>query len=104
MDRLSDEIRREPPRTMLFADDVVSRKEVETESETWRSALKTRVLKVSRTKTKYLSLSIDDGETVRLLGQETATVDEFRSLGSIVQSNGDCRREMKRRAQDGWKS
>ena len=43
MDRLTDEVRREPPWTMLFADDIVickeTREEVERRLECWRYAL-----------------------------------------------------------------
>ena len=42
-DRLTDEVRREPPWTMLFADDIVvceeTRKEVERRLEFWKYAL-----------------------------------------------------------------
>ena len=31
-----------------------------------------------------------------------AKVDEFKYLGSTVQSNGDCGREVKKRVQAGW--
>ena len=58
MDRLTDEIRREPPWTMLFADDIVicqeTREEVEQRIECWRYVLKRRGMKVSRSKTQYL--------------------------------------------------
>ena len=58
MDRLTDKLRREPPWTMLFADDIVTceetREEVERRLESWRYALKRREMKVSRSKTKYL--------------------------------------------------
>ena len=43
MDRLTDKVRREPPWTMLFADDIVicekTREEVEQRLESWRYAL-----------------------------------------------------------------
>ena len=43
MDRVTDEVRREPPWTMLFADDIViceeTREEVEQRLECWRYAL-----------------------------------------------------------------
>ena len=43
MDRLTDGVRREPPWTMLFADDIVifeeTREEVEQRLECWRYAL-----------------------------------------------------------------
>ena len=55
MDRLMDEVRREPPWTMLFADDIViceeTSEEVERRLGCWRYALKRRGMKVSRSKT-----------------------------------------------------
>ena len=58
MDRLTDEVRREPPWTMLFADDIViceeTREEVEWRLESWKYALERRGMKVSRSKTEYL--------------------------------------------------
>ena len=61
MDRLTDEVRREPPWTMLFANDIViceeTRKEVEWILESWRYALERRGMKVSRSKTEYLCVN-----------------------------------------------
>ena len=61
MDRITDEVRREPQWTMLFADDIViceeTRKEVERRLECWRYALKRRRIKVSSSKTKYLCIN-----------------------------------------------
>ena len=58
MDRLTDEVRKEPPWTMLFADDIViceeTREEVERRLESWKYALEGRGMKVSRLKTEYL--------------------------------------------------
>ena len=34
--------------------------------------------------------------------EEVAKVEDFKYLGSTVQSNGECRREVKRRVQAGW--
>ena len=52
MDRLTDEVRREPPWTILFADDIViyqeTREEVEPRLESWKYALEKRKMKVSR--------------------------------------------------------
>ena len=46
MDRLMNEVRKEPPWTMLFADDVViceeTREELEQRLESWRYALEKR--------------------------------------------------------------
>ena len=50
IDRLTDEVRREPPWTMLFADDIViceeTREEVGQRLESWRYALERRGMKV----------------------------------------------------------
>ena len=60
MDRLTDEVRREPPWTMLFADDIVickdTREEVERRLESWRYALERKGMKMSRSKIKYLCI------------------------------------------------
>ena len=71
MDRLTDEVRREPPWTMLFAHDIViykeTREEVERRLEAWRYALERRGMKVSRLKTKYLCINgRNDKEMVKM--------------------------------------
>ena len=40
--------------------------------------------------------------TVKMQGEEVAKVDDFKYLGSTVQSNGECGREVKKRVQAGW--
>ena len=61
MDRLTDEVRREPPWMMLFADDIAiceeTREEVERRLESWKYALERREMKVSRSKTEYLCIN-----------------------------------------------
>ena len=53
-DRLTDEVRRGPPWTMLFADDIViceeTREEVEQRLESWKYALERRGMKVSKSR------------------------------------------------------
>ena len=66
-----DEVRREPPWTMLFADDIVickeTREEVERGLESWKYALERRWMKVSRSKTEYLCINEgNDYETVKM--------------------------------------
>ena len=70
MDKLTDKVRREPPWTMLFADDIViceeTREEVERRLQSWRYALERRGMKASRSKTKYLCINGgNDNETVK---------------------------------------
>ena len=107
MDRLTDEVRREPPWTMVFADDIViceeTREEVEQRLESWRYALEKRGMKVSRLKTKYLCINGgNDNETVKMEDTKVPRVKEFKYLGSTVQESGGCEREVKRRVQAGW--
>ena len=71
MDRLTDEVRREPPWTMLFVDDIViceeTREEVKQRLECWGYALERREMKVSRSKTEYLCINGgNDEETVKM--------------------------------------
>ncbi|KAK3513397.1 hypothetical protein QTP70_014223 [Hemibagrus guttatus] len=107
MDQLSEEVRQESPWTMMFADDIVicseSREQVEENLERWRFALERRGMKISRSKTEYMCVNEREGSgTVRLQGEEVKKVQEFKYLGSTVQSNGECRKEVKKRVQAGW--
>ncbi|KAK3520395.1 hypothetical protein QTP70_024145 [Hemibagrus guttatus] len=99
MDQLSEEVRQESPWTMMFADDIVicseSREQVEENLERWRFALERRGMKVSRSKTEYMCVNEREGSgTVRLQGEEVKKVQEFKYLGSTVQSNGECGKEV----------
>ncbi|KAK3516294.1 hypothetical protein QTP70_009424 [Hemibagrus guttatus] len=107
MDQLSEEVRQESPWTMMFADDIVicseSREQLEENLEKWRFALERRGMKVSRNKTEYMCVNEREGSgTVRLQGEEVKKVQEFKYLGSTVQSNGECGKEVKKRVQAGW--
>ncbi|KAK3525823.1 hypothetical protein QTP70_010325 [Hemibagrus guttatus] len=107
MDQLSEEVRQESPWTMMFADDIVicseSREQVEENLERWRFALERRGMKVSGSKTEYICVNEREGSgTVRLQGEEVKKVREFKYLGSTVQSNGECGKEVKKRVQAGW--
>ncbi|KAK3547424.1 hypothetical protein QTP86_020881 [Hemibagrus guttatus] len=107
MDQLSEEVRQESPWTMMFADDIVicseSREQVEENLERWRFALERRGMKVSRSKTEYMCVNEREGSgTVRLQGEEVKKVQEFKYLGSTVQSNGEYGKEVKKRVQAGW--
>ncbi|KAK3534920.1 hypothetical protein QTP70_002004 [Hemibagrus guttatus] len=107
MDQLSEEVRQESPWTKMFADDIVicseSREQVEENLERWRFVLERRGMKVSCSKTEYMCVNEREGSgTVRLQGEEVKKVQEFKYLGSTVQSNGECGKEVKKRVQAGW--
>ena len=95
MDRLTDEVRREPPWTMLFADDIViceeTREEAEQRQECWRYTLERRGIKVSRSKTDYLYVNREnDEETVKMEHKKVPRLKKFKYLGSTVQESGSC--------------
>ena len=107
MDRLTDEVRQESPWTMMFADDIVicseSREQLEENLERWRYALERRGMKVNTCKTEYMCVNEREaGGTVRIQGEVVTKVQEFRYLGSTVQGNGECAKEVKKRVQAGW--
>ena len=106
MDRLTDEVRREPPWTMLFADDIViceeTTEEVKRRLECWRYVLERRGMKVSRSKTKYLCINGENyEETVKMEDAKMPRVKKFKYLGSTVQESGSFEREVKVRVQAG---
>ena len=106
MDRLTNEVRREPPWTMLFADDIViceQTREVERRLKSWRYVLQRRGMKVSRSKIECLCINRgNDDETVKMEDTKVPRVKKFKYLGSTVQECGGCEREVKKRVQAGW--
>ena len=83
MERLTDEVRREPPWTMLFADDIVicevTMEKVEQRLECWRYELERRGMKVNRSKTKYLCINGgNDDKTVKMEDTKVPRVKEFK--------------------------
>ncbi|XP_026381588.1 uncharacterized protein LOC113276224 [Papaver somniferum] len=83
-----------------------SKKVVEEKLELWRKTLKSKGLKLSRTKTEYLRCELNEPEenTGELLldGQPIQRTDSFRYLGSIIQSNGELDGDIIHRIQTGW--
>ena len=60
-------------------------------------------MKASRLKTEYLCINGgNDKETVKIDDTKVPRAKEFKYLGSTVQENGDCEREVKKRVQAGW--
>ena len=98
MSKLTDEVRREPPWTTPFADDIgiceETREKVERRLESSRYALEKRGMKVSRSKTKYLCINGEnDDERVKMEDKKVPRVKEFKYLGLTVQKSGSCERE-----------
>ena len=86
MDKLTDEVRRESPWTMLFADDIViceeTREEVDRRLESWKYALERRGMKESRSETEYLCVNGENhDETVKMENTKVPRIKEFKYLG-----------------------
>ena len=106
MDRMTDDIREEAPWTMMFADDIVICSEsyewLEQKLESWKYALERRGMKVNRRKTEYMCVNERQVKGTVKMQEEVAKVEDFKYLGSTVQSNGESGREVKKRVQAGW--
>ena len=82
MDKLTEDIRKDIPRDMLFTDVIVlsrqNQRELEDDLEIWRNALQRRGLKVSRSKAEYLKAgSVDDGGELKLQGEKVKRAKNF---------------------------
>ena len=98
------EIREEAPWNMIVADDIVicseSKQQVEEKLESWRYDLERRGMKVNRIKTEYICVNErQKNGTVKTQGEEVAKVEDLKYLGSTVQINGECGREVTKRVQ-----
>ena len=109
IDKLTEDIRKDVPWDMLFADDIVmsrqNQRELEEDLAIWRNALERRDLKVSRSKTEYLRVGgVNDGEELKLQGEKVKRAKNFKYQDSTVSSDGRCKEEVRRRIQAGWMS
>ncbi|KAI5743812.1 hypothetical protein M8J77_022416 [Diaphorina citri] len=93
MDVLTDDVRKEAPWCMLFADDVVlcgeSVTEIEQDLNEWRICPEKKGLKISRTKTVQMNFGMENGETIQLDGENLNTVEKFKYLGSTINNKGE---------------
>ena len=91
MDVLTENIEKDTPWAMMFADHLVlcamTREEVEEDLETWRVVFERHGLKISRTNTEHLPSPTNDTETtVKMVDAELPTVTSFKYLGSLFTS------------------
>ena len=82
INKLTEDIRKNAPWDMMFADDIVlsrkSHRELQDNLVIWRNA-KERGLKVSRSKTEYLKPgSVDDREELKLQGEKIKRTKNFK--------------------------
>ncbi|XP_063586937.1 uncharacterized protein LOC134764286 [Penaeus indicus] len=106
MDTLTDNIRKEAPWSMMFADDMVlcceGKTELEENLERWPDGQEKRGMKESRAKTEYMCLNGVPGGSVRIQDQRLPEVKEFKYLRSTLQADGGVDAEISRRIQSGW--
>ena len=97
MDVLTQDVRKDVPGSMMFADDIALCGDDETDMteylETWRNALEERGMRISRPKTQFMDFNFgqDNGqerEPVKILGEELQRVHHFKYLGSSVEATG----------------
>lgn len=109
VDVITQDVREDPPRRMLCADDIVlcseTREELERKLENWREVLKGRGMKISETKGEYMTNEAGEGMncTIRLNG-EVKRVEKFKYLGTIRDAKGDMEKDLNQRIQAGWDS
>ena len=106
MDSLTENIRKQAPWQMMFADDVVlcarEKDELELELEQWREALEKRGIKVSRANTEYMCLYGTPLASFDMQSDQLPQVTEFKYLGSTLQSDGGMSAEITKRTPCGW--
>nr|XP_027231091.1 uncharacterized protein LOC113822749 [Penaeus vannamei] len=109
MDVLSEGIREEAPWTMLFADDIVlvcnTKESLREKLSQWKRALEDRGLKISRTKSEYLSFNdFEEENGVEMDDEIIKRVPAFKYLGSHVTEDGEVDVEVNQRLQSGWQA
>ena len=88
MHKLTEDIRKEAPWDMMFADDRVlskqNHREPEKDLEIWRNVLERKGLKVSQRKTEYLKAGVADVEEEMIL-QGNVVERERKTLNMLAQ-------------------
>ena len=107
MDVVTENIEKDPPWAMMFADNLVlcamTREEVDADLETWRVVFERHWLKISRTKTEYLpSPTNDTGTRVKIVDAELPTVTSLKYIGSLFTSEGGSQADVINIIRIGW--
>ena len=111
MDVLTEDVRKDVPGSMMFADDMVLCGDDETDMteylETWRRALEDRGMRISRPKTQFIDFKFGQyngqgREPVKILGEELQRVHHFKYLGSSVETTGGMTTDISQRVSAAW--
>jgi len=76
--------------------------EMEEQLEQWREALEKRGMRVSRPKTECICVSGAAKGSVEMEARHVPRVEEFKYLGSTLQTDGGVKGEVNQRVQCGW--
>ena len=100
-------MREKLPWCVPYTDDVVilakSKNALQTRLERWRETLESRGLKISRSKTEYMTdLDGEQDATKQIGGRDLKRVIRFKYLGSVTQASGKVEKEINHRIQSGW--
>ena len=113
VDVLTQDVRKDVPGSMMFADGIVLCGDDETDMteylETWRKALEDRGMRISRPKTQFMDFNFekDNGqerEPVKILGEVLQRVHHFKYLGSSVEETGGMATEITQRVSAAWRN
>ena len=94
MDVLTEDVSKDVPGSIMFADDIVLYGDDETYMteylETWRKALEDREMRISRPKIQFMDFNFgqDNGqerEPVKILGEDLQRVHHFKYHGSSAE-------------------
>ncbi|XP_066958120.1 uncharacterized protein [Macrobrachium rosenbergii] len=107
MDVITSDPREEVLWSMMFADDVVlvdmTREGVEIKLELWKQALEDRGLRISRAKTEYMWMGVEEKQGAVKLGlDDIKRVTTFKYFGSCVMDDGGLGSETNHRIQCAW--
>ena len=113
MDVLTEDVRKDVPGSMMFADDIVLCGDDETDMaeylETRRKSLEERGMRISRPKHKFMDFNFgqDNGQErdpVNILGEELHRVHHFKYLTSSVDETGGTATEITQRVCASWRN
>ena len=105
---LTEAVRENPPWCILYTDDVVilarRKNALQAKLERWRETLESRGLKISRSKTEYMTTNLegDQDVTMQISGRDLKRATSFKYLGSVTQSSSEMEKEINHRIQSGW--
>ena len=108
MDVLTENIEKDPPWAMMFADDLVlyamtREEELEEDLDKCSVVFERHGLNISRTKTEYLPSPTNDTETtVKSVNAELPTVTSLKYIGSLFTSEGGSHADVNNRISIGW--